>query len=58
MQFVDVKTDIAFKIEGKTDVAHKLKALGVGLDIIEQTTGLSRDDIAGLDAPPADDAAR
>jgi len=31
MQFVDVKTDIAFKIEGKTDVAHKLKALGLGL---------------------------
>jgi len=45
------------KFEGKTDVARKLKALGVALDIIVQTTGLSRDDIADLDAPQADVAA-
>ena len=42
------------KIEAKIEVARKLKALGVALDIIVQTTGLSRDDIADLDAPQAD----
>ena len=45
------------RVEARTDVARKLKALGVGLDIIAQTTGLSRDDIAGLETPPADAAA-
>jgi predicted transposase/invertase (TIGR01784 family) len=46
------------KIEAMTDMARKLKALGVGLDIIVQTTGLSSDDIADLDAPHTDAAAR
>lgn len=33
---------------GKVEVARKMKAAGIGVEVIERTTGLSREKITGI----------